>query len=43
MRHANLIGTHESDFNRGLNNRGYKNCQILSHELKKLINIPESF
>ena len=44
MRHAKSDwSSYESDFNRGLNNRGYKNCQIISHELKKLINIPGKF
>ena len=40
----NQIGVFfNSDFERGLNKRGYKSCHIISHELKKLINSPEKF
>ena len=40
----NQIGVFfNSDFERGLNKRGYKSCHIISHELKKLINSPEIF
>ena len=44
IRHAKSDwSSFNSDFDRGLNKRGYKSCQIISHELKKLINFPGKF
>ena len=44
IRHAKSDwSSFNSDFERGLNKRGYKSCQIISQELKKLINTPGKF
>ena len=44
IRHAKSDwSSFNSDFDRGLNERGYKSCEIISRELKKRINIPDKY
>ena len=44
IRHAKSDwSSFNSDFDRGLNERGYKSCKIISRELKKRINIPDKY
>ena len=44
LRHAKSDwSSFDDDFNRGLNNRGYNSCKIISRELKKRINLPDKF
>ena len=44
IRHAKSDwSSFNSDFERGLNERGYKSCEIISLELKKRINFPDKF
>ncbi len=44
IRHAKSDwSSFNSDFERGLNERGYKSCEIISRELKKRINTPDKF
>ena len=44
IRHAKSDwSSFNSDFERGLNERGYMSCEIISRELKKRINLPDKF
>ena len=44
IRHAKSDwSSFNSDFERGLNERGYRSCDIISRELKKRINLPDKF
>ena len=44
IRHAKSDwSSFNSDFERGLNERGYRSCEIISRELKKRINLPDKF
>ncbi len=44
IRHAKSDwSSFNSDFERGLNERGYKSCKIISRELKKRIKLPDKF
>ena len=44
IRHAKSDwSSFNSDFERGLNERGYRSCEIISRELKKKINLPDKF
>ena len=44
IRHAKSDwSSFNSDFERGLNERGYRSCEIISRELKRRINLPDKF
>ena len=44
IRHAKSDwSSFNSDFERGLNERGYRSCEIISRELKRRINRPDKF
>ena len=44
IRHAKSDwSSFNSDFERGLNERGYRSCEIISRELKKRIKLPNKF
>ena len=44
IRHAKSDwNSFNSDFDRGINDRGYKSCKVISEQLKKKIDIPSKF